>query len=282
VVDLDGNDRLVEGPWIGGSALGRPVAVDAIVDALPDGPTGSCSWIAFAGPGIVAEGCRTSTSDRGTAFEIRRFDLRGRALGRISAGQLQPDPNTVLVDTVAGVAYAWDPVGHTLFAADLVGGGWRSAGPPPDAGDNPADIRLEADRPSIGPSTTWSDGRSATAMPLDRALAGSPDGRLLFAIGAGSKPGSSSGIWVFDTQTLRLLERWPALAAYGSVTLFEGGRWLAAIGRPGVTAAGGPADWGTTMTIHDTSSGRPVLRIGDLHTDATVTFPRSGPLAATP
>lgn len=123
---------------------------------------------------------------------------------------------------------------------------------------------------------------SATDPAPARTLVGSPDGRVLSAVGVGPHPGSSSGIWVFDTHTLRLLERWPALASYESMTLFEDGRWLAAVGRPGLTAAGGPARWGTSVTVHDTVTGRPVLRIGDLGTDDAVAFPWPGPVAATP
>jgi hypothetical protein len=169
-----------------------------------------------------------------------------------------------------------------LLAVDLVRGGWRTAGSAPSDRDNPGEVLTVDQRRPPGPPTTWSSGRPATDGPRARALVGSPDGRLLFAIGTGSDPGSSSGIWVFDTQTLQLLERWPALASYESVSLLEDGRWLAAIARPGVTASGGPADWGTSVTIHDTTTGRPVLRIGDLRTVGQVTFPWPGPEAATP
>jgi hypothetical protein len=185
-----------------------------------------------------------------------------------------------LLDVMNGVAYAWN--GHALLAADLLRGDWRSADSPSGDRDNPGAIVIEGERPQPGPPTTWSDGRSAADGPRERTLVGSPDGRLLYAIGTGSDPGSSSGIWVYDAQTLQPIERWPALASYESVTLFEDGRWLAAVGRPGVTATGGPAEWGTSITIHDTTTGRPVLRIGDLQTDEDVTFPWPGPQAATP
>jgi hypothetical protein len=184
------------------------------------------------------------------------------------------------MDVMNGIAYAWD--GHTLLAADLVRGDLHSVGSPPAAQDNPGAVLIVGQRPPPGPPTTWSYGRPATDTPRERTLVGSPDGRLLFAIGRGSDPDSSSGIWVFDTQTLQLLERWPALASYESVSLLEDGRWLAAIARPAVTASGGPADWGTSVTIHDTTTGRPVLRIGDLRTVGQVTFPWPGPEAATP
>ncbi len=84
---------------------------------------------------------------------------------------------------------------------------------------------------------------------------------------------------MFEARTLRLLERWPALTSYTAISLFEGGRWfdggrwLAAAGRPGVTAGGDPADWASSVTILDTTTGRPILRLGDLGTDEPIRFP---------
>ncbi|MBA3236165.1 MAG: hypothetical protein H0T59_09275, partial [Chloroflexi bacterium] len=54
---------------------------------------------------------------------------------------------------------------------------------------------------------------------------------------------------------------------------FDAGRWLAAIGQPGVTSSGEPAEWASSVTILDTTTGRPILRLGDLGTDEAITFP---------
>ena len=266
-----------------GTSLGPVVVADTIADEPGEGSVGACSWIAFASPAIVAKGCRNPAGDVGaTPLELRRYDLAGRDMGAVLVGGEQRDPEQVLLDVTGGLAYGWDPVRHSLFAADLVAGGWRSARPPSGDRDVPEAVVLSGDRPPSGARTTWSGGRSATDPAPARTLVGSPDGRMLFAVGAGSRPGSSSGIWVFDTRTLQLLERWPALASYESLALFEDGRWLAAVGRPGVTATGGPADWGTSVTVHDTVTGRPVLQIGDLGTDGVLAFPWPGPVAASP
>ena len=266
-----------------GPSIGPVVAADEIAGQIGDGSAGACSWIAFASPTIVAKGCRNPTGDQGaTPLELRRYDLAGRDLGAVLVDGEQPDPAQVLLDVTGGRVYGWDPDRHSLFAADLITGGWRSAHPPSDDRAVPGAVILNGARPPSGARMTWSDGRSATDPALARTLVGSPDGRLLFAAGAGPDPGSSSGIWVFDTHTLRLLERWPALASYESLALFEDGHWLAAVGRPRLTATGGPAAWGTSVTVHDTVTGRPVLRIGDLGTEAVFAFPWSGPVAATP
>ena len=272
----------LDGPSIGPAAAADEIA-GRIGDGIGDGSVEACSWIAFASPAIIAKGCRYPTGDVGASpLELRRYDLAGQDLGPVLVDGEQPDPAQVLLNVTDGLVYGWDPVRHSLFAADLVAGGWRSARPPSDDRDIPGAVILNGTRPPSGASTTWSGARSATDPAAARALVGSPDGRVLFAIGAGSEPGSSSGIWVFDTHTLRLLERWPALASYESLTLFEDGRWLAAVGRPGVTATGEPAEWGTSVTVHDTITGRPVLRIGDLGTDDAVAFLWPGPVATAP
>ena len=262
----------LDSPSIGSVIVADEVA-GGVGDEIGGGSVGACSWIAFASPAIVAKGCRYPTGNLGaTPLELRRYDLAGRDLGAVLVDGEQPDPAQVLLDVTGGLVYGWDPIRHSLFAADLVAGGWRSARPPSDNRDVPGAVILNGIRPPSGARTTWSGARAATDPAPARTLVGSPDGRMLFAAGAGPEPGSSSGIWVFATDTLRLLERWPALASYESLTLFEDGHWLAVIGRPGVTATGEPADWGTSVTVHDTVTGRPVVRIGDLGTNEPVTF----------
>ena len=279
--DTPGSSSAARHAWIidlDGPTLGPVKAADAIAGpALED-----CAWVAFVTPEIIVKGCYR-TSSTSPAFEIRRYDLGGRELRPVAGVPAAPEQLfEPLLDVTNGVAYGWDPNIHALLATDLVHGDWRGSGSPPADRDNPGAVLISGERPPPGPPTTWSYGRPATDTPRERRLVGSPDGRLLFAIGIGSEPESSSGIWVFETQTLQLLERWPALSAYTSLTLLEDGRWLAAVGRPGVTATGGPATWGTSLTIHDTTTGRPIFRIGDLRTDERVTFPDPRPEAVAP
>ncbi len=189
--------------------------------------------------------------------EIRRHDLAGRDLGTVDADPFTSDPGGVLVNERSGIVYAWDPLAHTLFAADLVLGRSWSAGPVPGERENPAAVLVAGVRPPPGAPTTWSDGGSATAAAPKTVLAGSPDGSLLYAIGdspARVRQLRDLGLRREDPQ---LVERWPAHAAYASLTLFEDGRWLAAAGRPGLTASGDPADWQASVTVHDTEHWTP-------------------------
>ena len=205
-----------------------------------------------------------------------------RDLGTILVPSRQLGGDAALLDVTRGIAYLWDPIAHRLSAADLATGGAQSSDDAPDDLSNPGDVIVLGDRPPPGTATTWSDGRSGQVGRPERTLVGSPDGRLLFAIGRGPEPDSSSGVWVFDARTLQLLERWPAKAAYQSVALLDDGRFLAAIGSPGVDESGGRARWGTSMTVHDALTGRPVMRIGDLSPGEHLSIPWPLPVVAPP
>jgi hypothetical protein len=273
-----GPERITPRAWIidlDGSSLGSVVEVNAVAEPRE----ATCPWLDFVAPGIVAQGCLPPAADEAAWFEIHRHGLDGRDLGSIVVPTGQLGADEPLLDLTNGVAYAWDPIAHRLASADLVGGTGRMA-ETPDGFDAPSEIVILGQRPEPGEPTRWSDGHSATAARRGRTLVGSSDGRLLFAIGEGPTDDSSSGVWVFDARTLELIERWPARAAYGSLALLEDGRWLAAIGKPGVDEAGRLARWGTSMTVHDTTTGRAVLRIGDLAPGDHVTIPWPPPLAA--
>ncbi len=180
-----------------------PAEVDDIADASSNVSDGPCAWVVFASPSIIAKGCRYRT-EAGTSFEIRRYDLAGRPLDPIVIDASMPPADLVVVDTGRGMAYSWDPESHRLLAADLARGGWVTAAPPSDDRSNPEAVDVQGPRPSAGPPTIWSDGRSASGPSVPRTLVGSPDGRLLYATGTGPNEGSSSGIWVFDTQLLQV------------------------------------------------------------------------------
>jgi hypothetical protein len=258
-----------------GASLGSVTATDDVAIPFAD----VCPWVDFGTPDVVVQGCQASGFDPAVSFQIRRRSLDGRDLGTIQVPSRQLGGDGALLDATRGIAYLWDPIGHHLSAADLVTGGAQSGDVPDDPAD-PDDVIVLGPRPQPGTATTWSDGRSGTVGVPERTLVGSPDGQLLFAIGSGLEPGSSSGVWVFDARTLALVERWPAGAAYQSLAVLDGGRFLAAIGSPGLDESGGRARWGTSMTIHDILTGLPVVRIGDLAPGEHVTVPWPLPAAA--
>ncbi|HVQ22657.1 MAG TPA: hypothetical protein VMT36_05245 [Candidatus Saccharimonadia bacterium] len=262
---------------VDGASLGSVTASDDIANPSAD----TCPWVDLVTPDIVAQGCQLSGPDQPSSFEINRRGLDGRDLGTILVPSRQNGGDDALLDVTRGIAYIWDPVANHLTAADLVTGDVQSSETPDDLAD-PADVTILGDRPRPATATTWSDGRSGTDRRPDRTLVGSPDGQLLFAIGHGDERDSSSGVWVFAARNLELLERWPAKAAYQSLALLDDGRFLAAIGSPGVDESGRRAQWGTSMTVHDAVTGRPVMRIGDLAPGEHMTVMWPLPVVAPP
>jgi hypothetical protein len=259
----------LDGPTVG------PVTRAAALEELP---LDACGFVGFVSSDVVAVACMDRETEPATGLIFRRFDSAGRPLPdgpRSSIGDVWPP----LINVTDGVAYFWHPRQHALVAADVVGGDARRA-VITDELANPLMVARRGPRPEPGSPVTWSTGLPSGHMGKSRII-GSPDGRLLFAAGIGQR-GGSSGIWVFDALTLRLIERWPASASYESLAMFDGGRWLLAVGRPGVADDGRPAEWETSVTIHDTSTGRPVVRFGDFGSDTTLTFPPPRPLAPAP
>jgi dipeptidyl aminopeptidase/acylaminoacyl peptidase len=88
---------------------------------------------------------------------------------------------------------------------------------------------------------------------LQPALALSPDGSTLYALGStfgdGGGPGWSTGIYVVDPETLALRARWAPTADYSSITVSSDGRYVVLAGAPG------GAETEASMTVLDAGSG---------------------------
>jgi hypothetical protein len=133
-------------------------------------------------------------------------------------------------------------------------------------------VSAPADRIVGGGPPDWRSEASAYAPYASRTLVPAPGGDRLYALGMRPGPESgdrmwpvgSTGIWVFDLETLRLLDHWPAAAPYVSLGVSPDGRWLTAIGQGGVDSDGNAAAWPWSASIHDTTDGRLALRLGAL------------------
>ncbi len=58
-----------------------------------------------------------------------------------------------------------------------------------------------------------------------------------------------------------------------SIALSPDGRWLTAVGQPGIDVAGNAAGWGSSVSIHDTVDGRLALQLGQLGEIGVLTLP---------
>lgn len=264
-----------------GMDIGEATAAEVVDDLRLDG----CAWLDYVTPDVVALLCDDTSTPDGGDFTASRWGTDGRSLADDPLRLAGLDATRPLIDQTNGRTYAWDAPGHVLVSVDLVDGvRTREISVRPEVAapgepwflDGPPIVDPEAD------PVAWSDGGPGGSAPARHLLVGSPDGRWLFA--AGRQPGrggGSTGIWVFDAATFEFAGVWPTLAAYEDLTLIEGGRWLLALGAPGVTETGGPADWGVSLTVHDSVTGRPVRRIGDLGIGPDVFFHQAWTMAVT-
>lgn len=146
-----------------------------------------------------------------------------------------PQP-VVRIDAGSGSVFVWDPLGHVMASIDVRTG--RVSG-----------------TTAIAPADRGAQGEVATA-PLARplgsdALALSPDGTRLYALGRPrpDRTGGSSGVWVFDSRTLALLDHWAPTADFVSLAASADGRWVYAIGAWGADAEGRPSRQDSSLTI---------------------------------
>jgi hypothetical protein len=209
---------------------------------------------------------------------LRRVDLAGRPLGDttlpgLSGGQL-PGEVAVVLDRGRGRLYAWGPFAATLVAVTLADG--RVVGtailPRPSAvGGDPLALLGSLGR-EVG---RWLAPAAAAKMYLQPALALSPDGTRLYALGVnGTSPldvsAGSSGVWVFDTASLAVVGHWAPTADYISVAVSPDGTVVYAAGMSGVDAAGTQGAQQASVTAFDARSGaiRVIAgRLGDAFLD---------------
>lgn len=259
---------------VGGVTLGRPTAFDeAAADRLRQ-----CVWAAWTGPDEITTICwprDQATLTLGASIlradlsEVRRADITGT----MESWFAEP-----ILDLANRALYLWQPNAHVLHRLDI---------------DQGRTDRIEVDPDSTvggpGASGAGPGGLTSRTQPewatllsdfrpwYTPQLIPEPGGSRLFALGSlqgrrgdGGPDYSSTGIWVFDTREFTVVDRWAPVTGYSSLNLSDDGRWLMAVGMPGIDADGNPATWQSSLTIHDTTDGRPALQLGSLGTDNQV------------
>ena len=267
--DQEGNNTVnaIEGWRI---ALEPDGSVGTVTDfpALADLPL-FCSAIGFAADDRLAWLCPDiSRSDSGSfngQWVFGAIDLDGK-LATSQQIPLNQDQfyGAPLYDRANGQLYAWDPNGLTVTRIDVHSGAvakttfdplqQTSEGLAPGGGSAPVD---------------WHDGDSAVKLNGWGAIAGSPEGDRVYAIGFGPQGNTDSGnqpsrgIFVIDPATLALVDRWAPAANYFAVATLPNGL-VAASGMPGIQVDGSMAPWQGSLTIHEAPDGRILERFGQL------------------
>jgi hypothetical protein len=255
--------------------LGSPVPVASGASGL-DG-TATCS--AFDGPAGFAPGSTsyyTICTDANGSL-LRRVDRSGRRLGdtRLTETLSATAGLGVVVDEARDLLYAWDPFAKSLLRVDLQSGKVTGNGtlPVAAASNDPLANAARALARWLAPSVE-------AKVYLSPSLVLSADGSRLYAIGtAATDPltpaGGSTGVWVFDSTTLGVVDHWAPDADYVSLGFNHDGSLLLAAGMPGSDATGTQSDQGASVTIYDAATGAIKAVAGEVGTavGGWLTFP---------
>jgi hypothetical protein len=197
--------------------------------------------------------------------ERRRFDLFDPS----SSWLAEP-----LLDRANRRVFMWQPTDHTLRRLNLDSGNIDLLKVDP-AATVVGPSTSQGSGQGSGRSTDWASFTSDFRINYAPQLVGDSGSGRLFALGVPSNDAnqynpSSSGVWVFDTGTFTLRDRWPAVAAYTSIGMSPDGRWLLAAGAPGFDERGKQTAGEASITVYDVSDGRPAMQFGRLGIDVQV------------
>jgi hypothetical protein len=240
----------------------------ALTAAVPAPTAGDCGGPVIRAGALPERGYWVACSTQSSAVLVRRLSPEGSWLGDVTV-PLSPgvdtDPTEVSADGRS--LYVWDPADAVLTRVDLASGD-KSTG---------KGLAAAAARSPLGALGDWLAPSVAAKSYLRGALAISPDGSRVYAIGV--KPGAresddagSAGVFVFDAATLDPITIWQPTADYVSVAVSPDGTYIYAAGLPHVDAAGRTKiAQQASVTVFDASDGSIRLIAGRLGGDL-VTF----------
>jgi DNA-binding beta-propeller fold protein YncE len=240
------------------------------------GATLDAGELADVTPLVSAEGCgerviRAGTNSEGgswiaclrtatNAIVVRRLDPSGSALGDTAfQGPSGIDGDMVALGPDKRALYAWNPLTATLARIDLATGESTEARGPVAA----------AERSPLADIGAWLAPTAAAKSFLYGGLVVSSDGTRVYAAGVPTgdehEVSGSSGIFVFDAETMASLGRWEPTSDVISLAVSPDGRFVYAAGMPRVRADGQsqPAQQ-ASLTVFDSLDGSPRLIAGEL------------------
>ena len=197
----------------------------------------------------------------GGPLDLRRIGADGTVLGDTAVDAFGEDG--VWTPTRDGTGlYFWSPLNRTISRVDLATGDKTTATAPAPSSSTDVDPLRALGR--------WLAPAVAAKEFLLPGLVLSPDGSRLYALGVSRGSTDfigSAGVFVFDTASLVPLDNWAPQADYTSIALSADGRFVYAIGAPGVDAAGYQSAFGSSITVYDASDGSIRLQAGQLEHD---------------
>jgi hypothetical protein len=232
-----------------------PVAAGAQLD--PD------SWCIgppeFIDNELLVQVCTSPDGPR-TGFHVRRITTEGESL---ATWDLPANPNeqwyalSMALDRSRRGVLTWDPVQHSIARVSM---------------DDGAVLVRDVAR-SMLPESRPSNGRGF--FGADPGLVVSPNGQRVYALGFGLGPsdgGTPTGIWVFDAETLNLVDHWEPRAMLTSLAVSADGQFVYAAGANGFDVQGNQNPWPSSVTVYDAATGEIQVIYGDVSSETWLSF----------
>ena len=196
----------------------------------------------------------------GTIYYVRQVSSSGEFRGKLGipgdnrGGYYPAGP---LVDPGRRAVFVWETLRHTLIRVGV---------------DD-----SQIDESSVPESMLAGDLTPGRGWPgAEPALVASTDGRRLYALGfrsSGGEMGTSTGVWVFDADTLALLDHWEPRALLTSLAVSTDGRFVYAAGASGIDVEGRQNPWPASVTVYDAINGEIQVVYGAVGRDTWLSFP---------
>jgi hypothetical protein len=199
-------------------------------------------------------------------FYVRRIASDGTSLDEIPVVPSLFNaemPVSVVLDRSRHAVFIWNNRDHALVRVDVDDGEvWGAA--------VEASMLPDRGQPAGG------QGRGRGFIGGDPGLVRSADGQRLYALGAaavaGDGTGVPTGIWVFDADTMTLVDHWDPRAFLSSLATSADGRFVYAAGAAGVDVEGRENAWPASVTVYDAETGEVQVVYGAVSPDAWVSF----------
>ena len=224
-----------------------------------------CGGMGFIDDATFAAVCAVNSDDSSPpAWALDRLDADGNSLGTL------PLPGTTnwytepIFDLANRIIWLWDPNGLVLHRIELDSNRITTQA---------YDALVERSDGSALPPDHQPDlvrANSSLYQDVSWDMAAAPDGSRLYLVGFDAAKQSergnqvSAGIFVVDPGTLALLDRWDPDAQYFAVQPIDDGSIVVAAGAPAVDADGTAVPWQASLTFHDATDGRILLRLGQM------------------
>jgi hypothetical protein len=238
-----------------------PMPVPAEASLVPD------RWCLgrpiFVDSDLVAQVCNPATrpQPQGSFWSVRRLTTAGASLGDWPIGAVGADGSatTGLVDRERRSVYLWDAFRHLVSRVDI-------------------DTGLTRENVVEDPAVTGDRGPSYRGwFGVEPGLVRSVDGTRLYAAGLTTETGNaarSSGIWVFDADSLELLDHWSPRALLTSLAVSADGRFVYAAGAAGYDADGNENQrWRASLTVYNATTGEIAVLYGSIGEGQWIGFP---------